>query len=240
MILRRVMAHVRAQNWLAVALDFLIVVVGVFIGLQVQEWSEARAERSLERVYIGRLADDLRADIHGIDWMIEIYQTKQEVLLDLRDGPPSVVMEGDPEEAARNLDYTAWKGVPGPRLAIYDELIGSGNLSLLQDLDLRNALADYYSHYTRTKEILAEPIGEYQRLFTQSVPGDIPIENLENADAATIRRIIGGLEVLQAEPGFEQAVNSELYYGRDMENWLVIHREQATSLLAMMDSGGDR
>lgn len=32
MLLRRVIEHVRAQNWTAVGLDFVIVVVGVFIG----------------------------------------------------------------------------------------------------------------------------------------------------------------------------------------------------------------
>jgi hypothetical protein len=35
MLLRRVIEHVREQNWLAVFIDFLIVVVGVFIGIQV-------------------------------------------------------------------------------------------------------------------------------------------------------------------------------------------------------------
>lgn len=34
MLLRRVMEHVRAQNWFAIAIDFVIVVVGVFVGLQ--------------------------------------------------------------------------------------------------------------------------------------------------------------------------------------------------------------
>ena len=33
MLLRRVMEHVRDQNWAAVAIDFVIVVVGVFIGI---------------------------------------------------------------------------------------------------------------------------------------------------------------------------------------------------------------
>ena len=36
MILRRVTEHVKAQNWFAVAIDFVIVVVGVFIGIQVR------------------------------------------------------------------------------------------------------------------------------------------------------------------------------------------------------------
>ena len=238
MILRRVIEHFRKQEWTAIAIDFVIVVVGVFVGLQVSNWNAARADRALERIYVERLADDLREDIRRIDWMIGIYETKQRVLLALREGPVAAVMAGDPKEAARNLDYTEWKGVPGPRRAIYDELIGSGNLTLLQNVDLRNALADYYSQYTRTTELLAESPGDYMRRFTESIPGDIPVENLENADAATIDRIVAGLEALRTEPGFEKSANSEMYYGRDLTNWLKIHREQATSLLSLLNEGG--
>ena len=43
MILRRVIEHVKAQNWLAVFLDFVIVVIGVFIGMQVSNWNNARS-----------------------------------------------------------------------------------------------------------------------------------------------------------------------------------------------------
>ncbi len=238
MILRRVIDHFRKQEWTAIAIDFVIVVVGVFVGLQVSNWNAARADRALERIYVERLADDLREDIRRIDWMIGIFETKQRVLLALREGQVAAVMAGDPKEAARNLDYTEWKGVPGPRRAIYDELIGSGNLTLLQNVNLRNALADYYSQYTRTTELLAESPGDYMRRFTESIPGDIPVENLENADAATIDRIVAGLEALRTEPGFEKSANSEMYYGRDLTNWLKIHREQATSLLSLLNEGG--
>ncbi|MBL4870815.1 MAG: hypothetical protein JKX72_07665 [Robiginitomaculum sp.] len=43
MILRRVIKHVRNQEWTAILIDFLIVVIGVFVGLQVSNWSVARA-----------------------------------------------------------------------------------------------------------------------------------------------------------------------------------------------------
>jgi hypothetical protein len=39
-ILRRVIEHVRTRDWTAVALDFVIVVVGVFVRLQVNNWKE--------------------------------------------------------------------------------------------------------------------------------------------------------------------------------------------------------
>ena len=46
MLLRKVTMHVREQNWTAVFIDFVIVVVGVFVGLQVQDWNEFRKDRS--------------------------------------------------------------------------------------------------------------------------------------------------------------------------------------------------
>ncbi|MEO0451018.1 MAG: hypothetical protein AAFZ74_11965 [Pseudomonadota bacterium] len=50
MLLRRVTEHVNDQNWFAVALDFVIVVAGVFIGLQVSQWNEdAQTQRAFEQ-----------------------------------------------------------------------------------------------------------------------------------------------------------------------------------------------
>ncbi|WP_370366635.1 MULTISPECIES: hypothetical protein [Alphaproteobacteria] len=46
MILRRFIQHVREQNWFAVGLDFAIVVAGVFLAVQIGNWSEAVQERS--------------------------------------------------------------------------------------------------------------------------------------------------------------------------------------------------
>ena len=72
MLLRRITEHVKAQNWTAVALDFVIVVVGVYLGIQVNNWNEARAEARREAVYLAALKEDfgqiiaeLEADARG-------------------------------------------------------------------------------------------------------------------------------------------------------------------------------
>lgn len=59
MILRRVIDHVKHQNWTAVALDFVIVVVGVFIGLQVQDWSADRAEKEAIAAQLSSFREEL-------------------------------------------------------------------------------------------------------------------------------------------------------------------------------------
>ncbi|MBT8081976.1 MAG: hypothetical protein KJP08_03785 [Gammaproteobacteria bacterium] len=59
MLLRRITEHVNAQNWTAIFLDFVIVVVGVFVGLQAQEWNAARQDQ--ER--LDRIVASLKADM---------------------------------------------------------------------------------------------------------------------------------------------------------------------------------
>ena len=66
MILRRVTKHVTEQNWFAVFIDFLIVVVGVFIGIQVSNWNETRKEDAQEKDYLIRLYEDFEANVSGI------------------------------------------------------------------------------------------------------------------------------------------------------------------------------
>lgn len=63
MLLRSVMAHVREQNWFAVGLDFLIVVFGVFIGIQVSNWNEVRRDEAVGARYTDRLLTELASEM---------------------------------------------------------------------------------------------------------------------------------------------------------------------------------
>ena len=59
MILRSVTQHVKDQNWFAVGIDFFIVVVGVFIGLQVANWNDTRSDARAERALLERLHEEV-------------------------------------------------------------------------------------------------------------------------------------------------------------------------------------
>src|SRR4051812_40063961 len=58
MILRRFIDHVKKEHWTAIAIDFVVVILGVFIGLQANNWNEARNDRTRERTYLERLRAD--------------------------------------------------------------------------------------------------------------------------------------------------------------------------------------
>ena len=45
MILRRFSQSLKEQNWTAIAIEFVLLVAGVFLGIQVANWNAARIER---------------------------------------------------------------------------------------------------------------------------------------------------------------------------------------------------
>lgn len=75
MLLRRVIAHLRKQEWTAIGLDFLIVVIGVFIGIQVSNWNEARALRAQERTYLAQLHDELATNDRTLRFQVDYTET---------------------------------------------------------------------------------------------------------------------------------------------------------------------
>jgi hypothetical protein len=63
MLLRSLSQHVKDQNWFAVALDFVIVVVGVFIGIQVANWNDSRSFDAKELELLDELKSEIRDGI---------------------------------------------------------------------------------------------------------------------------------------------------------------------------------
>ena len=60
MILQRLTNAFRKQDWFTVLIETLIVVLGVFLGLQVNNWNEARAAKARKAEIIAALITDLQ------------------------------------------------------------------------------------------------------------------------------------------------------------------------------------
>ena len=68
MLLRRFVRHITDQNWFAVGLDVIIVISGIFIGMQLNEWDEKRIEKQQEHIFLTQLKLDIEHVISSIDY----------------------------------------------------------------------------------------------------------------------------------------------------------------------------
>ncbi|WP_147371836.1 hypothetical protein [Henriciella algicola] len=67
MLLRRLSRHIGEQDWLAVVLDFFIVVLGVFIGVQLGNWNSARADRAAYEDALERYRAELAVNLETLE-----------------------------------------------------------------------------------------------------------------------------------------------------------------------------
>jgi len=145
MLLRRITEHVKAQNWTAVALDFVIVVVGVFIGIQVSNWNEVRKERQREDHYLQRLDaefDVVRERLSDGSATFEQSIRDIDMLLKTRrqhEQAPGTVDAADELLADAVGNITAGR-VPAASPATFREMVARGALESLSSEELRHAL----------------------------------------------------------------------------------------------------
>jgi hypothetical protein len=144
MILRRVIQHVRKQEWTAIGIDLVIVVVGVYIGIQAQAWNAAREDRGIERQYLWSLHDQL---VGLIESNVDRVVAGRDRLDALREVAENFELTGEKTEldvrhcraiAASHI-YVAQIVVP----STIEELISTGRLQLIRKSEMRLSIVSY-------------------------------------------------------------------------------------------------
>ncbi len=147
MLLRRVIEHARAQAWTAIVLDFVIVVMGVFIGIQVSNWNDARNQAAQQQVYLERLHEDFVGIRARLDEHLQVYANALEgadyVLEIVRAASDTAVGTIDEPRLERAFDALTSSRIPPPAPATYVEMVSEGQLSSLRNTALRDTLAEF-------------------------------------------------------------------------------------------------
>ncbi|MEQ9315074.1 MAG: hypothetical protein RLN72_04425 [Henriciella sp.] len=170
MLLRRFTQHVKDQNWFAVGLDFIIVVIGVFIGIQLGNWNDARADAARERGYLQRLQSDLGVDRARIGEHLEFNRSIRAYGLEALDYAESGAEGADGWTVVLAFFQASQAGGLVTIATTYNELTSTGDVRLIDNLGLRRDLADYYSEPDVSRVIAEMPA------YRESVRGIIPID----------------------------------------------------------------
>lgn len=145
MILRRLAEAIKSQNLFTVFIEVSVLVVGIFIGLQVDDWNQSRKDRVEERVYLEELREDFEVNntalLESISSLEEIITAMTAVLEQSAMDTPDWSI-GELNDAFSYINQMP-TFIPVERA--FANLTGSGDLKLIRNRDLKNALAQYFS-----------------------------------------------------------------------------------------------
>ncbi|MCJ7467190.1 MAG: DUF6090 family protein [Maribacter sp.] len=165
-----------AGRYLKYALgEIVLVVIGILIALQINNWNEIRKDGDLEQGYLKNLIEDLKADIDYTELNVLNRYDKKIKSLELG----KAFFQGNyiPMDTLNFLAEIRYGGVFGNivwdfKKTTYDELVNTGNFRKIKNDSLRKAIIDYYNYLNRTYESTSNKQSGYIPFTNSKAPFD--------------------------------------------------------------------
>lgn len=97
----KLVARLRRHDWTAVIIELMIVVVGILVALQLNNWNQSRLDHAHSNDYYRRIHADLEADRQNIDHTLKFWKA-------VSDYGRAAIANG---ESGRRVDDSNWKTV---------------------------------------------------------------------------------------------------------------------------------
>ena len=171
MILRRLKERLTAENWVAVAIELLIVIVGVFIGTQVSNWNQDRIAGRETRQMLVELKPGLQGFIDFFGTARDYYRITGHYA-----GTAFAGWRGDPTVSDEQFVIAAYQASQiytlGVNAVNWTRIFGGDRLDHVDDRALHNHLANLMTLNFDQIDVpaISTPYREHVR---QQIPDDI-------------------------------------------------------------------
>ena len=191
-----------------------LVVVGILIAFQIDEWNTNRELRRKEGEYLNDIRISLQSDLESLQSVIDFNTDK---LIRLQNMNELFSSNPTPQEVAAqaNLDNSTLSSYDlfVPNRVAFDNMVAAENIDLISERALRNRLTEYYSQispYEGTQERVAEisrkysevslAVGMYDGFVKDALGQDIilPIRPVEEISPQTSIELLSMMFLLGA------------------------------------------
>ena len=124
--------------------EIVLVVIGILIALQINNWNEHRKDKLQEIAILKRLQNDIQSDLVDLNWslesknlMIEEYLICLDILTDKR--------EGTKGEFLKNFRTILQVGGVTLNATTFNNLQNNGDLKLIKNKSLADSIVGYYT-----------------------------------------------------------------------------------------------
>jgi len=190
MLFRRIKAHIAKEDWFAVFIDFIIVVFGVFMGFQVNNWNNSSQDKLREVALLSQLQDEFT----------EIETQLQEETVNARERliASKYVVKIIDENARSETDEVKLAFIRNMGLgrlpstsATYRQLVSNGDLTLLSNEELRRSLIKYHDTIDKNAFLFEQTLNTVSQYIktNSAVTVDVNAENFSATNPKTITDI---------------------------------------------------
>ena len=140
-------------RWLSRSLvELFVIIAGVMIALAADRWIAGIDERAEARSYVSRLTDNLRTDSASLETSVQQAADRKQIALDMllyaETGELPSAMA--PDSLLRMLVLTTAPSLQVSATETWRDMVATGNVDLISDVELRDSLSVYYNEVERS------------------------------------------------------------------------------------------
>ena len=184
-IRKRLITNHKVGGYLLYAIgEIALIIVGILLALQINNWNEGRKDSKIEHQYLLRLKEDLEKDASVFLFIEELTSLRLEqvdLIYSVLDEPALAAQ--NPKAFLNAIEQVSWRSYLPQTRVVYNELLSTGRMSLIKSEELRTYLADYYRTVDHWWEMILGQSGnqdDYSRATAGLLSKDI-LAAIENA-----------------------------------------------------------
>jgi hypothetical protein len=230
MILRRIAQQALNQEWSVIAIELMIVIAGVYLGIQAQDWSTNRENREIERQHLSSLHDE-------ISEMIEIDTRRVAAARDQLQAIESVARYFSGASTGMELTTDHCEAISRSHIYVggiltpptIEELLATGRLQLITNSALRSAIVSYSQKIEGYRQLNTDI--QVDRLVLSRVYPSLITLKLQSQEDPTC-----DFAAMRQSPSFLNDLADNSYRHEAFVNQVVVgQQELRTSLHAVLD-----
>ena len=168
MIARRLVHALRRQDWTMIAIEFALVLFGVLLAFQINEWASQRARASKFQIEAERLLEELELSVAYHRQTVAFGEEIREGLgFAIRPIVGNELRKADKERITVGLLRARAMVALAPPSSVYDDVVSTGDFNQIGNVTARAAISRYrasLSFEERMRQYLQLPLSDYQRI----------------------------------------------------------------------------
>ena len=235
-IRQTLLAENRFSKYLLYAIgEIILVMIGILLALQVNNWNSNKNNRIREQVYLKSFQNDMRANLKELERVIsKSGQTLSttDSLLRYADGQIQLETAKEVQDLVMGTaNYTFFFGAEGT----IKDIFGSGDLALIQNDSIRKAMVNWEADLKYLKEF--ETLGKDNQLsYINYLKTETPVYRFalkkDFLDSETIDKII-------ADEIFLNLVGEQKHMAKEINRLYLVQKTKMTQLLEQVSKAID-
>jgi len=134
--------------------EIALVVIGILIALQINNWNESRKLANTESIYLKRFLSELKQDTTYFSKGIKTFKLRNQIITDFS----AALNDNYSEDStvirlANDFFRQGWFMASfRPSTSTFDDLSSTGNLNVIRNINLRDAIVKMYYSYNETQD----------------------------------------------------------------------------------------